>query len=86
MASSSSSRGPKGHREPRQASIEGGVVKGILSGSTLQVLRVSAADKSSSRGPTEYEISLQGIRAPLGGGKGRTEEVRLKEKGKAGLC
>jgi len=77
MASPSNPRSSKGHREPRSSTVEGGVVKGIISGSTIQVIRASQADKSSNRGPTEYEISLQGIRAPLGGGKDRSEEVRL---------
>jgi hypothetical protein len=75
MATTSVPRGPKPHRESRSSTIETGVVKGITSGSTVQVIRASQADKSSNRGPTEYEISLQGIRAPLGGGKDRTEEV-----------
>ena len=56
--------------------IEAGIVKGVSSGSTVQLLRISPADKGSSRGPTEYEISLQGIRAPLSSaGKDRPEEV-----------
>jgi staphylococcal nuclease domain-containing protein 1 len=74
MASTSTTRGSKPHRDSRSSTIEAGVVKGIISGSTIQIVRATQADKSSSRGPTEYEISLQGIRAPLGGGKDRNEE------------
>lgn len=76
MASQSNPRGPKGHSNAHSTSVEAGVVKGIVSGSTLQVLRVSQNDKNNARGPAEFEISLQGIRAPLGGGKDRSEEVR----------
>lgn len=76
MATTTASRGPKGPRESRSTTVETGVVKGIISGSTIQVIRATASDKTSGRGPTEYEISLQGIRAPLSGGKNRVEDVR----------
>lgn len=84
MATSSAPRGSKGPRESRSPSVEAGVVKGIISGSTIQVIRASASDKTSGRGPTEYEISLQGIRAPLGGGKDRNEEVCLNRMCRSG--
>lgn len=75
MASTPPSRGSKGPRDARSSNIEAGIVKGIISGSTVQIIRATQSDKSS-RGPAEHEISLQGIRAPLGGAKGRNEEVR----------
>lgn len=73
MASTPPSRGSKGPRDARSSNIEAGIVKGIISGSTVQIIRATQSDKSS-RGPAEHEISLQGIRAPLGGAKGRNEE------------
>jgi len=74
MASTPPSRGSKAPRDARSSNIEAGVVKGIISGSTIQIIRATQPDKPSGRGPAEHEISLQGIRAPLGGGKGRNEE------------
>lgn len=52
-------------RQSKSGPLEKGLVKGVISGDTLVIVKLVPMDKMSARGPQEYELTLHGIRAPL---------------------
>lgn len=44
---------------------EKGLVKGVISGDTIQVIKLVPFDKMSASGPQELELTLHGIKAPF---------------------
>lgn len=52
-------------RQSKVGPLEKGLVKGVISGDTIVIVKLVPMDKMSARGPQEYELTLHGIRAPL---------------------